>query len=64
MRHLDTDQKAYDVCLPYGEGSVQLIDTVFFKHSTEEEVRESLINHDGYDPRIIVHERKEDGSWV
>lgn len=38
----------------------KLIDTVFFTEGTmtAEEVRESLINHDGYDYRIKVVKRK------
>ena len=36
------------------------IDTVFFIEGTvtPEEVKQSLINHDGYDPRIIVKRAK------
>lgn len=32
----------------------KLIDTVFFTDYTVEEVEKSLINHDGYNPNIIV----------
>lgn len=46
-------QKAYEVYL-HG----QWIDTVFFSGCTTEEVRKSLINHDGYNPLIKVRERK------
>ena len=42
-------QIAYDV---YLRG--RHIDTVFFTRYTAEEVRESLIDHDGYDPAILV----------
>lgn len=45
-------QKAYDVYL-HG----RKIETVFYVNSTAEEVRESLINHDGYHPAIKVRER-------
>ena len=42
--------KAYDVYL-----NGRLIDTVFWdNNSSVEEVRRSLINHDGYDPSIEV----------
>lgn len=42
--------KAYDVYL-----DKKLIDTVFFIDGiTAGEVRRSLIDHDGYDPRIAV----------
>lgn len=34
------------------------IDTVFFTGYTADEVRLSLINHDGYDSRITVYEWK------
>ena len=43
--------KAYDV---YLRG--KLIDTVFATGYTVEEMRRSLINHDGYDPAIVVRE--------
>lgn len=45
--------KAYEV---YLQG--KHIDTVFYKGYTTEEVKESLINHDGYDTGIAVKERK------
>jgi hypothetical protein len=45
--------KAYNVYL-----LGRLIDTVFFTGYTAEEVRRSLIDHDGYDSRITVRERK------
>ena len=41
--------KAYDVFL-----NGKLIDTVWFTGYTAEEARKSLIEHDGYDPRILV----------
>ncbi len=52
--------RAYDVYL-----DEKLIDTIFFtsqrkgrgaKLENEEEVRRSLVYHDGYDPSIIVRE--------
>jgi len=46
--------KAYDV---YLRG--KLIDTVWFTGYTAEEARVSLINHDGYDPAIVVRARRE-----
>lgn len=46
----DTKQKTWDVFL---EG--KHIDTIFYTTPVDEqEVLNSLINHDGYDPRIIV----------
>jgi hypothetical protein len=49
---------AYDVYL-----NGKNIDTVFFSHSNSvDEVREGLINHDGYDPCIEVIERKKEKS--
>ena len=44
--------KAYNV---YLDG--RLIDTVWFTGYTADEARRSLIDHDGYDPRIVVRER-------
>jgi hypothetical protein len=35
----------------------KVIDTIFYNFSdniTAEEVRDSLVDHDGYDPRIVV----------
>lgn len=32
----------------------RLIDTVFADYSDTDEMRQSLINHDGYDSRIVV----------
>ena len=44
--------KAYDVFLNDEE-----INTVFWVNNSDaEEVRRSLINHDGYDPAIVVEE--------
>jgi hypothetical protein len=34
------------------------IDTVWFSMHTAEEVRKSLINHDGYNPEIVVSSEK------
>ncbi len=46
---------AYDVYL-----NSKLIDTVFFDQSCDiEYVKNSLINHDGYDYRIIVKKVKK-----
>jgi hypothetical protein len=50
-------QKAFDVFLNGKE-----IDTVFYSAGANvdaEEVRRSLIDHDGYDGRITVRERKQ-----
>jgi hypothetical protein len=58
--------RAFDVFLP-GQpmskyiGGLKEIDTVFYSKNdniTEQEVRDSLVNHDGYDSRIIVKEVK------
>lgn len=51
---------AYDVYL-----NDELIDTVFFVAAdATEEVKRGLINHDGYDPAIIVREAsKADGQY-
>ena len=41
------------------------IDTIFYSKSTKvdrEEVRQSLINHDGYEPDIVVTKAKKDKS--
>lgn len=39
------------------------IDTVFFVHTmTANEVRKSLIEHDGYDLGIVVYKQRKDGS--
>lgn len=35
----------------------RLIDTVWFTGYTADEARKSLIDHDGYDPRIVVRVR-------
>ena len=44
--------KAYNVYLDH-----KLFDTVFWvDNSDREEVRNSLINHDGYDPSITVRQ--------
>jgi len=45
----------------FGVVGLKEIDTVFYSKNdniTEQEVRDSLVNHDGYDPRIIVKEVK------
>lgn len=46
--------KSYKVFLPRKDGSLDLIDTVFFTGYTVEEVRRNLINHDGLDYHIVV----------
>lgn len=45
------ETKAYNVYL-----NGRLIDTVWFTGYTAEDVRRSLIEHDGYDSRIFVEE--------
>lgn len=58
--------RAFDVFLPNQPmskyvGGLKEIDTVFYAKNdnvTAEEVRDSLVNHDGYDPSIIVKEVK------
>ena len=45
-------QRAFDVFI-----GKKLIDTVFAQGYTAEEMRESLINHDGYNPEIRVIKR-------
>ena len=46
----DAMQKSYDVYL-----GNRHIDTVFWVENSDAiEVKASLINHDGYDPRIVV----------
>jgi hypothetical protein len=55
MRTKSQRQRAFDVYL-----NGRIIDTVFYSTSTPvdvEEVKRSLVNHDGYDDRIIVKER-------
>lgn len=40
----------------------KLIDTVYDSETDKEEVKRSLVNHDGYDPEIVVtkcRKRKE-----
>jgi hypothetical protein len=40
------------------------IDSVFYDSDfTADEVRSSLINHDGYDNRIVVKKAKKDGFF-
>jgi hypothetical protein len=49
--------KAYNVYL-----NGRLFDTVFYSRGanvTASEVRDSLINHDGYDPRIKVYRARK-----
>ena len=49
---------AYTVIVetPHGDAEV---DTVFSTETDPAEVRKSLVNHDGYDPRIIVLSQTE-----
>jgi len=55
-------QKAFDVFVPtqstkFNVVGLKLIDTVFYDSDfTADQVRRSLIGHDGYDSRIIVKE--------
>ena len=48
--------RAWVVTVPVRGGEAE-IDTVFAVAEDAEEVRRSLINHDGYHPRIIVREQ-------
>lgn len=47
-------QFAHDVFLPTDLGDLEQIDTVFASYDDPDEMRRSLINHDSYDPRIVV----------
>jgi hypothetical protein len=57
--------RAFDVFVPapmsrYVDG-LKEIDTIFYAKNdkvTEQEVRDSLVNHDGYDFNIVVKENK------
>jgi len=50
--------KAYRVYTEDEYGDETEIDTVFWcDNSDADEVRHSLINHDGYDPAIIVEQK-------
>lgn len=54
---------AWKVMLPSTKpgGRVKHINTVFYTEDCDADyVRTSLINHDGYDPRIEVRKEKED----
>jgi len=48
--------RAYDVVL-----ASKVIDTVFADYADADEMRRSLIDHDGYDPRIKVYLRSKNG---
>jgi len=51
--------RAFNVYRPRKDGGFKLIDTVFYGEGTKvdaEEVRVSLINHDGYEFDIVVEE--------
>lgn len=50
-------QRAFDVLI-----GRKVIDTVFATGYDAEEMRRSLINHDGYDARIKVYRRSMDGK--
>jgi hypothetical protein len=50
-------QRAFDVFLAGKE-----IDTVFATDYSAEEMRKSLIDHDGYDPGIVVYRRSIKGA--
>ena len=50
-------QRSFDVFLDGKE-----IDTVFATNYSAEEMRKSLIDHDGYDPRIVVYRRSVKGQ--
>lgn len=54
---MNAKQRAFDVFLC---GNV--IDTVFANGYDAEEMRRSLIEHDGYDPAIVVYRRSTDGK--
>lgn len=45
---------AHVVYQPDADDILQEIDTVFADYSDPDEMRRSLINHDGYDERIVV----------
>ena len=44
----------FNVYRPTRSGTLKLIDTVFWTAGTRDEVRRSLINHDGYASDIVV----------
>jgi len=51
--------RVYNVYLVNDNFEDELIDTVFWVDNSDvNEVRKSLIEHDGYDPNIIVEEVK------
>jgi hypothetical protein len=50
-------QRSFDVFL-----AGKKIDTVFATNYTAEEMRKSLIDHDGYDPGIVVYRRSLTGQ--
>lgn len=45
---------AHDVYKPDDDGFLEKIDTVFADYSDPDEMRRSLINHDGYSSDIVV----------
>lgn len=59
-------QQAWDVYLkPTGGHQSRLVDTVWFdKDMDAEAVRRSLVEHDGYDPRITVKQPKRKGAHL
>lgn len=52
--HRGPVMRAYDVFRPGNDKRLTLIDTVFFTGYTVDDVRQSLINHDGYSHDIVV----------
>jgi len=54
--------KSFDVMLPDNGKEIHL-DTVFYGARVSidpKEIKDSLVNHDGYNPNIIVRENKGD----
>jgi len=45
---------AYNIYRPTARGALRRIDTVFASYRDVEEMRRSLINHDGYPADIVV----------
>ena len=61
MRKMPKSLRAFNVYIPLSGDRFKLIDTVYYNATdniTTEEVKQSLVNHDGYDPRIVVGEEK------
>jgi hypothetical protein len=53
--------QAFDVYHPTRNGKLKLIDTVFANGYDAEEMRTSLINHDGYPSDIVVKKCRRKG---